>query len=276
MQIDWFTLVAQIFNFVVLVVLLRWLLYKPIVQTMQQRQDKITAALTEAEEKQRLAEQEAAHYRRERELLETQQNELLMATRQEADALRKAMLQQAREDVDATQIAWQESLQHEHEQFLHNLRQQMGQQLHRYLRRALADLANADLEQQAIAIFLEQLRGMAAEQRAAIGQSIQQAGQPVTVHSSFVLGDLTQQQLRDAMQDLLSAPDIRFATASHLICGIELALPGQRIGWTIDSYLQLLAERVSHILEHGSEAPDESEADLDGGRAIHPAGYPAG
>ncbi len=43
MQIDWFTLFAQIVNFLIVVVLLRRFLYKPILQAMAEREAKIAA-----------------------------------------------------------------------------------------------------------------------------------------------------------------------------------------------------------------------------------------
>ncbi|MBV8276588.1 MAG: F0F1 ATP synthase subunit B, partial [Verrucomicrobia bacterium] len=49
MLIDWFTVVAQAINFLVLVWLLRRFLYKPIVTAMDAREQKIASQLRDAE-----------------------------------------------------------------------------------------------------------------------------------------------------------------------------------------------------------------------------------
>jgi F-type H+-transporting ATPase subunit b len=70
MQLDWFTLVAQIVNFLILVLLLKHFLYSRIVQVMDDRERHITAQLEEAEQKQRQADQEADNYRKQQTELE--------------------------------------------------------------------------------------------------------------------------------------------------------------------------------------------------------------
>jgi F-type H+-transporting ATPase subunit b len=56
--INWFTVIAQIVNFLILVVLLKYLLYNRIVRAMDAREGKIQSHLKEAEEKERAAERE--------------------------------------------------------------------------------------------------------------------------------------------------------------------------------------------------------------------------
>ena len=49
MLIDWFTVIAQVINFLVLVVLLKRFLYKPILDAIDQREKRIASALAEAD-----------------------------------------------------------------------------------------------------------------------------------------------------------------------------------------------------------------------------------
>ena len=51
MNIDWFTLSAQIVNFLILLVLLRKFLYGPLRNVMQKREEKVTSRLEEARRK---------------------------------------------------------------------------------------------------------------------------------------------------------------------------------------------------------------------------------
>jgi len=72
MTIDWFTLLAQLFNFALLLVLLRVFLYRPVLATMRRREELAMSALQGARELQAEAEAqrrelEAAREREERE-----------------------------------------------------------------------------------------------------------------------------------------------------------------------------------------------------------------
>ena len=60
MQLDGFTIVAQVVNFLILVALLKRFLYAPIIRTMQAREDHITTRLDEAQEKISKAQRQAA------------------------------------------------------------------------------------------------------------------------------------------------------------------------------------------------------------------------
>ena len=51
MLIDWFTVVAQIVNFLILVALLKHFLYGPLVRAIDAREERIAARLAEAERK---------------------------------------------------------------------------------------------------------------------------------------------------------------------------------------------------------------------------------
>ena len=64
MQIDYFTTIAQIINFLILVYLLRRFLYRPILKSMDEREQKIISRLKEAEQKKKDAEQEVESYRK--------------------------------------------------------------------------------------------------------------------------------------------------------------------------------------------------------------------
>ena len=57
MKIDWFTFAAQMINFLVLVALLQWLLYGPIVRAMKKREEKIAGRLEQASWKREEAEE---------------------------------------------------------------------------------------------------------------------------------------------------------------------------------------------------------------------------
>ena len=60
MLINWFTVAAQIVNFLILAVLLKRFLYGPIVRAMAAREERIASEMAAAAQKRREAEQEEA------------------------------------------------------------------------------------------------------------------------------------------------------------------------------------------------------------------------
>jgi F-type H+-transporting ATPase subunit b len=61
--IDWFTVIAQLINFLILVYLLQRFLYKPIVKTIADRDRQIEQQWNEAHRSREVADREAKSYR---------------------------------------------------------------------------------------------------------------------------------------------------------------------------------------------------------------------
>jgi F-type H+-transporting ATPase subunit b len=106
MQLDWFTTVAQIVNFLILVALLKRFLYGPIVRAMDSRAAHIAARVREAEDKLAVAEQQTTLYHDRLHELDARRDALLMQAREEAEAQRQHLLEQARQDVQQAQARW--------------------------------------------------------------------------------------------------------------------------------------------------------------------------
>ena len=58
MEINWFTVIAQIVNFLILVWLLKRFLYKPVLKAIDDREQKVAAKLKDAEIKNAEAEKD--------------------------------------------------------------------------------------------------------------------------------------------------------------------------------------------------------------------------
>ncbi|MGF1498043.1 MAG: hypothetical protein ACFB8W_14650 [Elainellaceae cyanobacterium] len=287
--IDWFTVVAQIINFLVLVYLLWRFLYKPITRVMDERQHRMAARWQEARDKQKQAEQEAAKYRHQQQELEERRSRLMEQAKDQADAKRRELIQQARQEVDELREQWRASLQRRQAGFLANLRQQVADRTTDLTRRILQDVVNASLEQQAIRVFKERLQQLDDGDRETMGQAIRAAQEPVVIRSGFPIPQEArqpliqevQQQLADG-RELVILPDpeleadpqrngdrpphsetpaphpsdladyqtgVRFITAPQLICGIALQAAGQEVGWSIRHYLRDVENQFAALIQ---------------------------
>ncbi|HEY6927139.1 MAG TPA: hypothetical protein VI653_26920, partial [Steroidobacteraceae bacterium] len=121
MLIDWFTVVAQAVNFLVLVWLLKRLLYRPVLGAIDAREKKIAARLADATQREAQARTEREEYQHRNETLAQEREALLRKASDAADAERQLLLEQARQDAQSLRARLTEVLTKE--------RQELGRQL---------------------------------------------------------------------------------------------------------------------------------------------------
>jgi F-type H+-transporting ATPase subunit b len=259
--IDWFTFIAQIINFIILVFLLWRFLYKPITKTMGERRKRIERQWKEAQQKQEEAEAEAKSYRQKQQDLEQRREELLNEAKEKAKSEQETLIKQARQEVDRKQAEWHESIERQQESFLENLRQRVQEQTHKISRRALQDLANAELEERAISVFIERLKHLEDEERETFRKSVQESEEDVVINSAFDISEETQQKLRDSLrqENIVNGNEIKFSTSSDLICGVEMWSKNHQIAWSLADYLESLEEQLSKEFPNKREPEAEAE-----------------
>jgi F-type H+-transporting ATPase subunit b len=247
--IDWFTVVAQVVNFLILVWLLRRFLYRPIVDAMQAREARIAAQLGEAENKLAEAGQARQRYETQRAELDAKRDDILRAAREEAEASRQQMLNEAREAFRSAQARWKSLLEQEQTAFQHELRQRAGTQTMAIARQALADLANVELEQQIVSVFVDRLKALDEPARAMLAEAGTDGQTPLRLVTSFELQDETRDRLRAALrQHLATGGDAEFVTSPDVLAGIELRADGHKLAWSLDGYLDQLEQRLAETL----------------------------
>jgi F-type H+-transporting ATPase subunit b len=300
-QIDWFTLIAQIVNFLILLWLLQRFLYGPIMSTMQAREEKLESQFDAAEAKSREAEEERTQLQAERADLADRREELLQEARAEAAERRKQLIQDAREETEGLMARWYDAIEREKQAFLREVQTRMGQQVLALMRRALVDLSGHELEHAIVQKFVERAEAeltdpdgsgdAKGEQAARSDASAAGNGKRAVVRTSFELPKELQKQVRGALAPLLEDaaaeangasgndetgndekgpsghPSITFERAESLICGIEAEIQNRRIAWSIRDYLDRLEKDLDEaILQNGlSQAQRRRETFGDNG-----------
>ncbi len=155
MDLDWFTLIAQVVNFLVLVWLLKHFLYSRIVRAMNEREAKINGRLEEAARKRASAEQEAELFRAKNRELEEHRDQIMARAKEEAEAHRQELMDAARLETETAQVQWLDTLKRERQGLLREFRERLGQEVFTLTRQGLKELANADLEEQIMKVFVE-------------------------------------------------------------------------------------------------------------------------
>ena len=254
MLINWFTVIAQIVNFLILVVLLKYLLYNRIIKAMDEREGKIQLHLKEAEEKEQAAEQEAQSLREKNRDFDEKREYMLAQAKKEADARRKELIQEARQAATNLRLVWQEAVRREKESFVLNLRKMAATQAYSITRKAFEDLADAEPEERMVDVFLARIQKIKKKERDALVASIKEAGNEVVIQSAFEITSKMRKKVTQALHRHLSgeiAP--RYETTPDLIMGIELKTRGRKIAWNLRHYLDTMEENALRTLEQEAE-----------------------
>ena len=245
MTLDWFTFVAQIINFLVLVALLKRFLYGPIIAVMQRREDEIAASWEEVALHRREAEEQTNAYRDKIEALDGQRQERLNEVEREADELRKKMLAEARESVDHRRGEWMQAVEREKDALTRQLRRRACQEVVATSRRMLEELAGVDLEERIIVRFLERVKQLDKDLRCEVEAAVTGETEALTIRTSFDVAPKLQDRIRETLGDGLGIDrNVSFHTSTDVVCGIELQVGGHKVAWSVDEFLSSMEEEL--------------------------------
>jgi F-type H+-transporting ATPase subunit b len=275
---DWVIFIAQIVNFLILVALLRIFLYKRVIQAMDRRLKKIASHFESAEQKEAEADEKKKELEEEKAELERKRDSLMEDAREEADERRRKLLDQARAEVDEQARRWREDLAREKDAFAAELRSRAARQISAIARRALADLADADLERRMAKVLLARLAGLDEEERGEFAGAVRAGGEGVTVASAWDVPEEERSEIADAIRETFDGEaEVRFETAPELSCGVELRAGGREIAWTVDEYVRDLADDLAAAVdEEVKEAePAKKSSEEQGEKPANEKGEPA-
>lgn len=243
MLIDWFTIVAQIINFIILVVLLRKFLYRPILKVMQEREDRIRSQLDEAEEKHQQATEQISLYEEKVRHWEDEREELFRDAKLDVETNRKQMMKKVRQEIEEHQSQWEQAIEREKQEFLDSLRKKISQQTYTAVKKVLNDLADVELEAHISKVFIERLEKLEEQQIADYRDAIEKSDEPVVLRSAFELPTQTQKKIQAIVEkQFLNGKPVNFEIDSDLVCGIELKAAGYKLVWSLAEYLERLED----------------------------------
>lgn len=248
MPIDWFTVGAQVFNFLLLVVLLRIFLYRPILDAMDKREEEIASRLEDAEKRRDEADEERRKLESRRQEFEEKKDDLFAEARKNADEREKQLIEEAREKAEEAKQKWLDHVERDRDSFLENVRRRIGEETCSLARKALADMADADLEKQMVRVFLGRLRDLDGKDRESI--EAMKSGDGLVVRSAFDLSEKLREEIRETWKKTFDSDmGMRFETSGDLLCGIELRVRDRKVGWSLDDYLDTLDERLAEAID---------------------------
>jgi F-type H+-transporting ATPase subunit b len=279
--IDWFTVCAQVLNFLILIWLLKRFLYKPILDAIDAREKRIAAAIADAEAGKSQAEKQREEFRKKHAAFDAERAALFARADAEAKAAGATLLADAGRAADDLSAKRQEALRNDARDMHQAIARRTQQEVFAIARKALSDLATVGLEDSMTEVFIRRLGEMEGTAKELMAQALKPGAEgastppvpslpaPALVRSAFELPERLRADIRKALKQAFSAEIIpRFETATELVGGIEFVANGRKVSWSIAAYLASLESGVAELMDSRTKGIPEPKNHTGAGPAL--------
>ena len=261
MLIDWFTIVAQAVNFLVLLWLMKRFLYKPVLRAIAAREKLIAEKIADADTQKSEAQTEREDFQLKNQTLDQQRETLLREANEEAQTERQRLLDEARNDDAELRSKRKEAMRTEERALHQAISRRAQEEVFAIARKALTDLGGVSLEDRLSKVFMRRLQELSRDEKATLAEALEMATDPARVRSAFDLPEEQRAAIQNALNETFSAEiSVRFETTPDLIGGIELTTNGQKVAWSIEDYLASLEQGVAELLKEKEGSDPEPDA----------------
>jgi F-type H+-transporting ATPase subunit b len=254
MLIDWFTVIAQVINFLILVWLLKRFLYKPILNAIDAREKRIAEKISDANAKENEAQLQREEYEQKNKQFDQQRNTKMNEVLEAAKIERAQLLDLARKESEDLRGRLEQALRNEQQSLNEELSRSAREEVFAIARKTLSDLAGTSLEQRMTEIFLDRLRELNTEQLTELKSAFKKSSDTLLVRTAFKLSAQQRTNIETTIGEIFGKQKpLEFIVVTDLVSGIELSSGGRKIAWSIADYLGSLAKRVDDLLKDKSE-----------------------
>lgn len=262
MLFDWFTVSAQILNFIILVWALKRFLYQPILHAIDDREKKIDTELKEAKAMKSETQKEYDEFNTKKMEFEKNSESLINKAKDDANIERQRLFDEARKDVEVMKVKQKGKLENASKKLNQTIAMQIQQEVFSIARKLLRDLANTEMENLMGELFIQRLRDQDQKSREKIIETLSNVTEGIKISSAKSLESELQSKIKNALFEIfnieISDDYIKFEVEANLIGGIELVASGHKIAWSVEANLKQLEQTVSDIINKPIEnIPEE-------------------
>lgn len=241
MEIDWFTVIAQIVNFLILIWLLKKFLYKPVLNAVDERERNITSQLEDAARHKAEARKEKERFRQKNEQFDREHADQMREAREQAEEELKRLNEEARLESSALRERLEESLRQQVEELRETVKTRTKKEVFAIARQALEQLADASLEEQMVRVFILKVNSLEGPERQKFKKSLTGSTGPVVVWSVFEPAPALKKELEEALSKVTGkALSVEYRTDPDLVSGLMVESSDYQLAWSIETYLNSL------------------------------------
>jgi F-type H+-transporting ATPase subunit b len=246
MKIDWFTVIAQAINFLILVWLLKRFLYKPILKAIDEREKKIAAQIKDADDRKAGAVKEHADFKKRNDDFDVQKKALMDKAVADSNAQRDKLLEDAKNQANTLRSNLEKAIKEKQESDALASAAKTQEQVFTITKKALKEMASSSLEEQSVNTFIKRLHEMNDDEKQKFITAFKSNTNTILVRSAFDLPAPQQSAMTDAVNETLGTKTtLQFTTTPDLISGIELTTNGYKLAWSFNEFLQSLQNNMA-------------------------------
>lgn len=249
MEINWFTVIAQVINFLILVWLLKRFLYKPVLNAIDEREKKIASQLSDAAAKKAEAKKERDLFQQKNEEFDNQRRAQLTKVQEEAKAEKQKLFEEVRNESIVLRAKYEDSLQQEGEDIAESLKRKMQDEVFAIAQKTLSDLASVSIEEQLVDVFAGQIKNLKEEERNNFRSALFNNNKMLVIKSAFELPPSSKSKLENVIAEITgNSIKFQYQTSPELVSGIEVNAENYKVSWNIDAYLDTLKKDITSSL----------------------------
>ncbi len=258
MKINWFTVIAQVINFLVLVWLLKKFLYKPILKAINEREKKITGQLKEADDKKAAAIKEQNDFKKKNADFDQQKKVLMDKAIADTNAQRDKLLQEAKDEANTLRSNLEKAAKESQQNDELANADKTQKQVFAITKKLLKEMASSSLEDQSVNTFNKRLSELNDEEKKKFIEAFKSNTNTILVRSAFELSAPQQTSINAVVNEVLATKSqLQFKTSPELISGIELTTNGYKLAWSFAEYLQSLQNNMAAATKDKQNAKPE-------------------
>lgn len=247
MEISWFEIIAQIINFFILLFILQKLLYKPVINAMAKRQERVQKLQIEADEKMKEAKGLIDEYDSKMADVDNEKRDILSSAKKEAQERKDSLLKGYQKEAEFKREAYLKEIEDEKEEFLNKLSKNLGTSAVKIAGHILKTISSKEIEDEVFKNFVNTLKKM---DEYIPDSKVLEEEKYLTIQSSRDLSqkekDIIENTIKKQIENL---EKIDYQIDESLILGHGLDLETYTIHTNIKNYLEKIEEDIVKNLQ---------------------------
>ena len=249
MELNWSTFLLEIFNFLVLVWILKRFLYQPVLDIIARRRAVIENQLAEAEQRHSDADALKEQYEHRLTSWAQERQEAMDKLQQELEENRLQQLDQLKTELAQEEEKIRVARSRQDKQAMREIEQRALQQAAEFSSRLLAEAAGPELENRLFDLLLDGLAAMPAEQISALDNKWGETPERILVSSAYPLTDDKRHRLEDTLSRVTGLSiAVHYEQDVKLLAGLNITIGAWVLQLNVRDELQGFME-FTHV-EH--------------------------
>lgn len=232
MLIDWFTVIAQIINFLVLVGFLKFFLFDPILDRVDNRRKEMLEKQENTEKKLNEAEEKKQTYQKKLDEIEKEAKNRLQKADEEAKNEKNRQLKDIRNQIKQKEQVWIEGLEKEKKEHMDQIKKQMELAIFSGIKKILKEFYDTEFQEKMLKNFLQKIEKIKDDEIKNV--------ESLKFFSSFVITNEWKEKMKVTIKKKFGEKKIDFEQDEKVLGGVMIEANSHRIIWNPMNYLDSL------------------------------------